>query len=779
LIICLAGHFGELDQLNEIYNLIEEEGWRAAKQVFDPSHYSLAQDGEIALQMSRVAIRESLALRHPPQYFFRLLAPFCAHSLLLSQVRATAIDLPPELLGVLAYLDQAETALGYAQLSATDKAYLYIAEGLETRGRFDEAKELRQLVNPGRSNRSLQQFQSQQRETDEQPALALVEASLQTKEFSEAIRTAESIDDEEKRRRALTLVVAALFHEGRTKEAHKSMESIKNFYDKLDVFLSIARQLPQEPFEVDNPDQLALEIAREAEELAHAVSDRYNRAMALVRVAECLLDLGAIEAASQLLDQILGITTEMIEGPPIRASKWLDPPWGVQVLRHLPNLLVRIGEDEKAYDVCKRAILIAMQLGESSFGGVNIPDHIVEYIAVSGQPLLAKKAAIEVLPHGPLGTALWLAADGLLKNDRVEEALAMIDDGRIAPYWQRVLSCFILARAARWLIQQQQPTRAQALCERVLALASHAPTAGLLVTFLAGMASGLKQAGLHEQAQAAADFALRTLPGVVPHQWSVFDKVIDNLTRATSPDQASQLAQWIIRVTEDRKSSLPQNKDDGAPEVWIDLLSLAAAAYAAGVHIDQAIATVNIFGDVYGGRRHLYALGKIAMNVRLPDAGFEAWQKEMQEFANDLVEEGKFYLARDPNSEIGNGLITDSLVSLSRLGSGKQALAEAVHIESPYYRALCLGTIAYDLSASAPSAELADIAQAALDYFYQEESWTSLPFFILNIKTIARCGQVSQAEKAVKKIFALLISAERTKDVLDWRYGSTTKSRLA
>jgi tetratricopeptide (TPR) repeat protein len=358
--------------------------------------------------------------------------------------------------------------------------------------------------------------------------------------------------------------------------------------------------------------QLALALAERAIKTARIIHDSHDRAMVFIRIAECLLDSKEKRRALDLLEHAAELATAIVDKrdetfPPVY------PVWGIHILEELPSLFAEAGNVEKAREIMKQTIVAAKRIGSAGFGGRLIPEDIVRWQAWKGQPHLVKQVAMEILSEGEREASLWMAADGLLDQGQFEEALVLIDDGHLAPYRPRYEIMRVLTKAAVWLVRSKQFIRAQQVSERAIKQAQRAPSATLAAWLLARIADGLRRSQLSEIAHSVLDHALDVSRSIYrPHRWTHFQDYLEAFLAASRPDQARQLADWIVEMAELHRESMLENEDDGVREEWVTMLTAAGKAYAAAGDIYQAIAIINRFGDMYRkGRRYLYALGEI------------------------------------------------------------------------------------------------------------------------------------------------------------------------
>src|SRR6266487_352168 len=511
----LPRHLSVLGRAGHVYALIENAAWRRAKIEFDPSYYALAQDFELAIRLSRDALEKALSEQKPVQYVLGLLSPFCAHSLFLTKLRSTASNIPFPLLGVLTHLGQSETALGYAQLLNSQDAYQHIVEGLEANGKIDEATDLRLQVAGTRTEAAMPSALSRGYSRRDEPAALLVRTLLTQGDPDAALKTAESIPDVKARDEALIKVALFLSQQGREENArsvvdkitalrakvtclsllakanfdrtgrsssfHQNLdlarglaESIENSVDKIHSLISISKILLSLHTEENNgamEKELASKLAHQAAGLAHEVNDIFNRAMAFVRAAECFLGLEETGVAIELLEKALEAAAVMVNLERPDSDGFYNPPFGLQALWTLPHLFMKAGKVERAREIMQQAISAAKRLHHPirSATGLwfDIGDTVGE-LACKKPAHRVKEVARDILPEGEFEAALWFAADLLLKDEQHEEALAFIEDGRLAPYWDRDKIISVLTRAAVWLVRSKQFVRARQISEIAL-----------------------------------------------------------------------------------------------------------------------------------------------------------------------------------------------------------------------------------------------------------------------------------------------------------------------
>jgi tetratricopeptide (TPR) repeat protein len=828
----LPRHLHVLGSADDLYALLESASWRTAKIKFDPSYYALAQDVELSLNLSRSALEAAIAQHQPIQHVFSLLSPFCAHSLFLSILQETASNIPPQLLGVLAHLDQTETALGYAELLHSPDSYRYIAEALEATGRSSEATDVRRRMAAARTDAmgpSKRYPGSQQDES----SLTAVRELLAQEDSHTALKRAKSIRSEEERNRALSsvalfvarkgdgeeaqgiahgitdprdrvvilaLIAKASYERNNNNLAHSCMsnairfaESIPGGFEQAHAFIAIAKALASfttlESNEITEKD-LAIKLAHQATVLAEADSDLHDQAITLVSVAECFLDLKETGAARRVIEKAYNIATAMIrkdrtlfhEESDTRqfffdpSSSWnYNAPLGVHVMEELPHLFASVGDIERAQEVMKQVIHAAKRIGSGHLGSRLIPEDIVRWLALQGPPYLVKKVAKEVLPTGELEASLWFAAGSLLEEGQFEDALAFIEDGRIAPGRPRYEIVETLTNAAMWLVKSKQFIRAQQISEMAIEYAQDVPTATSFIWLLSGIARGLKRPQLQEITHAVVHFALQAGWSIYrPHRWLLIHDCIDALLEASTADQATQLAQWIVKTAVTHKEEMEANEDNGIREMWVTMLRMAAKAYASAGNIDQAIATIDRFGDEYGkGRRYLYALGEVYVSLKKSELHerMEEFRQDVHVFANSMLAYAKELLSLDSDDAFANGMITDTLVTLARIDAVDRALEEAKKIQDSYYRALCLGTIVYEAAPNHRLGEYVDIAQQILAYAKEMRKNGRSVLCVRTIKALARIGRVDLAEQAIRKYW---LADERFQMSID-AFGKVTR----
>ena len=797
----LLKHLGILGRADDVYTLIESTSWRRAKIELDPSRYALVQDVEIAGDLSRGALAAGISKQEPVQRIFSLLAPFCAHSLILSVLRSTAANIAPQLLGVLAHLGQTDLALGYADLLNKQDAYQYIAEGLEARGKGAEARDLLQRMTNAQPDTEKASQRSQGREQDE-PSLGSVRSLLTRGNADSALKAAERIQSDEEHDEAVSEVAVFLAEKGREEEARNAASRIadprsqvtclalisKTLFEKhrealsqkhLDLAIKRA-ELIQDSFEKawaliaiikalvpvtqsggeGTPERdLALKLAQQAEDIARTIDDTDDQGRTLAGVAECFFDLEETKAGTALIEQMRTTATDMIQKDIRGGLLWMgtyDAPTGIRILEELPHLFVKAGQVEKAQEVMKQAIAEAKHVGREAFGGRMVPEDIVRWMALKGPSGLVKQAAKEVLPQGELESSLWLAAEGLIEREQFEDALALIEDGRIAAYRPGYEVREVLTKAAVWLVRNKQFTRARSISELALDYAQERDETQLAWLF-SGIAAGLARSQRPEMAHAAVDLSLQASSSMRrPHAWLLLPDHVNALLEACSADQACQLAEWIIAATKTYWEYLEENEETGIREDWVKLSRLAARAYATAGKLDLAIAVINRFGDEYGrGRRYVHALGEVYVSSqrRGPDGKREELRRDVQEFANILLEQAKEFLSRNSKNAHWNGIMTDMLVTLARIGAASQALELANKIEDPFYRIVSLGTSAYESSPAGKQQEYEDIALNTLAYTKNLTGRIKTVLRTRAITVLARSGRIDLAEMALKEFW--------------------------
>lgn len=798
----LPRHLSVLGRAGHVYALIENVGWRRAKIEFDPSYYALAQDFELAIRLSRDAIEKALSEQKPVQYVLGLLSPFCAHSLFLTQLRSTASNVPFPLLGVLTHLGQSKTALGYAQLLNSQDAYQHIVEGLEASGKIDEAADLRLRVAGNRTETAVSSALSQRYSRRDEPAASLVRKLLTQGDPDAALKAVESIPDVTARDEGLIKVALFLSQQGREVNARSVVdkitalrakvtclsllakvnfdragnsssfhqdfdlarrlaESTENSVDKIHSLISISKVLLSLHTEDDNgaiEKELASKLAHQAAELAHEVNDIFNRAMAFVQATECFLGLEETGVAIELLEKALEAAAVMVNVERPYRDGFYNPPFGLQVLWTLPHLFMKAGNVEKAREIIQQAISAAKRLREpiNSATGLwfDIGDTVGQ-LACKKPAHLVKGLARDILPEGEFEAALWSAADLLLRDEQHEEALAFIEDGRLAPYCDRDKIISVLTRAAVWLVRSKQFVRAQQISEVALHYTQEAPAAEDLAYLLSGIAAGLGRSGLPNEAHLAVDLSLQAAGSIHrPYRWLLFQGYIDTLLEVSTANQAAALADRIVKMAITYKGDMEQNENNNIRESWVDMLTLAAKAYAKAGHIDQATETLDRFGDDYGkGRRYLWGLGQVYMGLKKGGGHekLEEFRQTILDFANSMLEYAKGILSHDSDDLYGNGMITDTLVTLARSGAVERALEEAKKIQDSYYRALCLGTIVYEASSYYRQGEYVDIAQQILATAEEMPENGRSVLCARAIKALARSGRVDLAEQAVQE----------------------------
>jgi tetratricopeptide (TPR) repeat protein len=805
-LIHLAEHLSFISDSDRLFYLIENRDWRETKVKLDPSYYSLAQDVELAIRLSREALAEAIGQQQPAQYIFSLLSPFCAHSLFLSILHSTASNIPPQLLGVLAHLGQSETALGYADLLNSPDAYNYIAEALEATGRFSAAADVRRRMASILTDVS-KSSESEGNESSVPGESPSVESLLEHGDTDAALRVAESISYAVERDKAISKVAMFLVRRGSQEDAravadkivglpsriaclafislmffkdnHKAFlnqintlielaESIDlnssdilfdQAFDKTNAFIAILGVLvvATTPGDQSTPQEhLALAILERTIETAQIIRDAHDKAMAIIRIAECLLDIKEKSKAIDLLEHATEIATAIVEEKEESYPR-VYPVWGIHILEELPALFVQAGNDEKAREIIKQTIVAAKRLGSGGFGGRMIPEDIVRRQARKGLPSLAKQAAMEILPEGEREASLWISADALLDGGQFEEALAIIDDGRIASYRDRRETIMVLTKAALWLTRSKQFARARQICELAINRAQRAPSATTLTWLLSGIGAGLAQSELPLAAQTALDLALQASKSIYrPHKWKLFQDYVDNFFSACTPEQAHQLADWIVKMAEMHYATMEENEDNNIREEWVTQLRIAGKAYATAGEIDQAIATIDRFGNEYNkGRRYLYALGELYRGFERTGVTevLETFRQAILKFADMLLSDAKDILSYNSSSEYGNGLITDTLVTFARVGAVETAIKEAKKIKDPFYRALCLGTIVYDAPLVERRKKFVGIAQQSLEYTKHIYGHAKSLLRSRTIIALARSGRLDLAEKAIQGLW--------------------------
>jgi len=287
-----AAHLFEAGRREELYGLIDKE-WMELKRRRTGSHRSFAADVDLAFRAA-----EGEGVKGLP----RLVQ--CA--LLSATLGSLATQVPPEVLGVMARLGQAERALDYARLMVDPErkaeALWLISLALWEQGQADEARAVlgealevtRIIEEPDEKAGALSSIASalaQAGRLDE--AVAVLE---------EALEVARTIKWPWRKARALSSVVSALAQAGRLGEALEVARTIKEPDEKARALSSIASALAQ------------AERLEEALEVARTIEEPDEKANALSSIASALAQAGRLDEAVAVLEEALEVA-RTIEWP--------------------------------------------------------------------------------------------------------------------------------------------------------------------------------------------------------------------------------------------------------------------------------------------------------------------------------------------------------------------------------------------------------------------------------------------------------------------------------
>jgi tetratricopeptide (TPR) repeat protein len=290
VLACYAAHLHEASDRKGLYGLLNRR-WMQLKAIRTHSHRAFAQDVLLAI--------EAASSEQPSN-----LVELIRGSHIYATLTSLAANVPPEVLGVLAQLDQRAKAEGYADLISDPQkrssAYCQIASALLPQGKLSEAKHI--------IDKALTMVRAL---NDSQPraealggiASVLAEAGCTDQAVvvaDQALTAAQEIWNIRTRAEALANVARVLVKAGCTDQAVvvadqalTAAQEIKDDQDKAKVLTSFVRVLA----EAGCVDQ--------ALTAAQAIENDQDKARTFASVARVLAETGQINSTSAFAEQAL------------------------------------------------------------------------------------------------------------------------------------------------------------------------------------------------------------------------------------------------------------------------------------------------------------------------------------------------------------------------------------------------------------------------------------------------------------------------------------------
>jgi tetratricopeptide (TPR) repeat protein len=277
-------HLKEAGHQETLYNLISNE-WRLAKLAKFHSHYSFAQDVDLAIQ----------AASHEERLNVVQLIRCC---LIYATLGALATDVRPEALGILAQCGQAEKALGYAALiqdaSKKASAFMMIGEAMIEKGETEEAKDLLfEALEEVEKKRNRIGFLDLQKK--------IIWTLTKAGAVEQALEAAEAVEDDLAKADLVCKAVSATTQVGQINSVYRAMaiaEGVKDDLAKYHMLHCLATAITRS----EEKDILLRVLAA-----AKSIKDKFWRANTLTFVSRAMIEMEEKDEAINVAYQALAV----------------------------------------------------------------------------------------------------------------------------------------------------------------------------------------------------------------------------------------------------------------------------------------------------------------------------------------------------------------------------------------------------------------------------------------------------------------------------------------